>query len=235
MKRVVLFLFTAFFAPALCYGGLFQAHFNDGINSEYWSINQNTGIYSVDDTHGDIRLEKTGTAQPGMNLVEIKLNLSKVSLIGDTIPGDFEAIINFSEAVLPGPGLDQVELHTAFTSGQYFFNVRDNDSGTQNVHVWDGQIRGGFPTPAAAGTLRIVRQADVITAFFDDSLVYQKSFVTANLNSLSFTLQNNLGSNDHTSVIFDDFKLSGEYVVPEPAGICLFSAGLAALRRRRKA
>ncbi|AQQ10047.1 hypothetical protein L21SP3_01871 [Sedimentisphaera cyanobacteriorum] len=234
MKRVVLFVISGLIAPAICYGGLFQADFNNGLNSEYWSVNQNTGIYTVDDTQGDIRLEKTGNAQAGMNLVEIELNLSKVSLIGDTIPGDFEALINFSQAVLPGPGLDQVELHAAFDDDSYFFNVRDNDSGTHNVHVWDGQKKGGFPTSAAAGTLRIVRQADVITALFDDSVVYQKNFTAADLNLLSFTLQNNLGSNDSTSVIFDDFKLSGDFVVPEPASIFLiFSAGLAGLRSKK--
>lgn len=221
-------------APAA--SDVFTDDFAGGIDGSYWSIMKvGADMYSVDDTQGDVRFAKVGgPAAAGMNQIALQLDMSAISRTGSSVAGDFEVQVDFSDAVLPGPGLDQLELHTAYADSKIFYDVRDND-GVQNVHVWTGSHYAGFPTDATAGTLRIERVGSVITAYLDGSVVRSLNHTAADLTLVSFTLQNNLGSNDATSVTYDNFRIEGDDVIPEPASLFLLAAGACLAVRRRRA
>ncbi len=232
-------LVAALAAPAAA--DVFEDDFDGGIDPAYWSVTEytesgsGTAVYTADDSQGDIRFAKVGTAGAGMNLIGLTLNVGALARTGDAITGDFAVQVDFSDAVLPGPGLDQVELHTVYADNEIFFNVRDNDNGVDNVHVWTGTLHSGFQTEATSGTLLIRRTGSVIEARLDGQLVHSMTHTAADCARIDFTLQNNLGSNDDTSVTFDNFRLEGADVLPEPSMLLLAApAALAALRRRRR-
>jgi hypothetical protein len=82
--------------------------------------------------------------------------------IGGPVTGDFRMQVDFANAQLPGPGLDQAQFDAFFQDGSVWFDVRDT-LGTglsqHNVHVWTGAVpdQGVTNTTATAGTLSIVR------------------------------------------------------------------------------
>jgi hypothetical protein len=129
--------------------------------------------------------------------------------------------VNFSGAVLPGPGLDQVHLITDYVDGKTFCDVRDNNAGVHNVHVWTGAYQTGFNTTATAGRSRILRTGSYISGYLDHELIWTSNYTSAAMStSPNFNLQNNLGSNDNTFVIFDDFRLEAVNLLPPTAACC---------------
>jgi hypothetical protein len=151
-------------APAL--GGTFSDDFSSGLRPTYWTVTQTTpGLFSVDDTHGDVRLAKVGMNPGGLQNVAVILNMAAV---GGPIPGDFSTQIDFSNAVV-GPNIDQVELHTSFADSSLFFDVYDN-SGGLNVHVWDGSSQQGrIPVSGNSGTFTIARVGTTVTGYYNGS------------------------------------------------------------------
>src|SRR5215470_17179157 len=95
-------------AAANTLAATFSDDFSSGLRPTYWSVTQTTaGLWSVDDTQGDVRLTKVGTSPGGLQNVRVQLNMAAV---GGPIAGDFSEQIDFSNAVV-GPNTDQVELH----------------------------------------------------------------------------------------------------------------------------
>jgi hypothetical protein len=191
--------------------GTFNDDFSLGLRSRYWSVTQTTaGIYSVDDTQGDVRLAKVGTNSGILQNVVVNLNLQNM---GGAVAGDFDASVDFSNAVLGSGGIDQVELHTSFEDSSYFYEVYDNSSGV-NVHVWTGSLQPGVSTTVTGGTFRIARTGTTISAYLNSGLVWSSTWTTGRLVGVALVLQLQPGSNDNESVRFDNFHLQGGCVVP---------------------
>lgn len=189
----------------------FTDDFSAGLSSTYWRVSQTTtNFYSVEATQGGIQLAKIYPLDSStFQNVAIVLNLST---LGGTITGDFSVQVDFTNAVVPGPGLDQVELHTYFQNGSYFLTVYDN-SGGLNAHVWNGSLLGRTPVAGNAGTFRITRIGPTLTGYYNGTplVAVNKS---SPLVGIEFTLQNNAGSDDSTSVTFDNFSLTADSVAP---------------------
>ena len=210
--------------------GTFVDNFSAGLNPAYWTaFESSTGSFSVDASQGDVRFTKVGPNRTGgMDQIGMSLNLAN---LGGPVAGDFSAQLEFRNAQIPGPGLDQVELATGYANGSIFFNVRDNSNGN-NAHVWTGSIQGNLPTTALDGTFRITRSGGIVSGYLNDALIYSTGNASA-LTAVNFTLNNNLGSNDATSVAFDNFRLEAASI-PEPSTAALLALGGLALAGRRK-
>jgi hypothetical protein len=221
--------------PATLFAGTFSDNFSTGLNPTFWTVSQTSpGIYTEDDTHGDVRFAKVASTG-GLQSIQVALNMSAV---GGPIAGDFSMQIDFSNAVI-GPGVDQVEFHSHFADSSFFFDVYDNSSGT-NVHVWNGSINGTTSVSATAGTFSIARTGSTLTGYFNGSAIFSETD-TSTLNATEFILQNQpSGANDTPSVTYDNFSLTAASVVPEPSTlVCLVAAipifGLFLRFRRRSA
>jgi hypothetical protein len=111
------------------------------------------------------------------------------------------------------------------------------------VDVFGGAGSGSFGTLDTAGPLEIVRAGSTTSAYFDNEsgehLVYSTVYTTSPVNFISITLQNNIGSNDPTSVTFSNFSITGESIqsvqsTPEPStAALLLGSGLLLASRRR--
>ena len=212
-KIIPLFISLGFLIVINCArGGTFSDDFSKGLDASYWGVVQSiSNFYIVDVSQGDVRLTKGSTANPGgLQNVTIYLNLA---LFGGRITNDFSVQIDYSNAVVSGPGLDQVELHTIYQDGSIYYIVYDH-SRDYNVHVWDGYSESGITAVSQNyGTFRIARTNDVVTAYFNDTPIYSQTR-SSPLTGISFVLQNNQGSDDNISVTFDNFSLTSDSVSP---------------------
>src|SRR5215469_18597706 len=78
---------------ATAWAATFSDDFSSGLRPLYWSVTQTTpGLWSVDDTHGDVRLAKVGISPGGLQNVAVNLNMAAV---GGPITGDFSEQIDF--------------------------------------------------------------------------------------------------------------------------------------------
>jgi hypothetical protein len=198
-------------APRAALGGTFSDDFSAGLSPSFWSVWQTTaGLYSVDATNGHVQVAKTSAHSPGgFQNVAIALNLAALA---GTNTGDFSTQVDFTNATVPGPGLDQVELHTYFQDGSYFFTVYDNYNGL-NVHVWNGGLLGRTPVTGNSGTFRISRVGPTLTGYYNGAPIHSE-IKDSPLVRIDFALQNNNGSDDPTSVTFDNFSLTAAFVAP---------------------
>src|SRR5262252_10934378 len=81
-------------AAATAWAATFSDDFSSGLRPVYWSVSQTTaGLWSVDDTQGDVRLAKVGTSPGGLQNVRVELDMAAV---GGAITGDFFEQIDFS-------------------------------------------------------------------------------------------------------------------------------------------
>jgi hypothetical protein len=193
--------------------GTFSDDLSGGLNAFFWTVNQTQpGLYSVDTSQGDVALAKIPTQHNsgGVQSVYVSLNLSA---LGGAISNDFSVQIVFTNVVIPGPGLDQVELHTAFADGSLFYDVFDDGQGGFNVHVWDGgSVQGRTATAANAGVFSISRSGSTVTGYFSGTAMFSETRASP-LTFIAFVLQNNGGSDDNISVAYDDFSLTAASVV----------------------
>ena len=129
------------------------------------------------------------------------------------VTNDFSTQVDFSRAVIAGPGLDQVELHTYYQDGSIFYTVYDRSSGF-NAHVWDGgSVLGLRGVAGDSGTFRITRAGATVTGYFDGAALASRSRPSP-LVAVDFVLQNNSGSDDAISVTFDNFSLTADSIPP---------------------
>lgn len=208
-------------AAPTAHSAVFQDDFSRGLSSTYWYVTTRTpDMYSVDASQGDVRLAKIAPTPGGYQDVEINLDLASL-VPGGEIAGDFDIQVDFRDAVIVGPGLNQVELHTGYKNGAIFYDVRDGS----NVHVWNGATQGWIATTATAGRFRIKRVGSTVSGSFNDQLIWSSSSYSSPLVWVAFSLQNNNGSNDPISVTFDDFSISAEGFYPETASPKLLEDG----------
>ena len=191
--------------------GTFADSFATGLDANYWSVIQSTpNFYSVNAAGGGIQLVKNATPNPGgVQYVLVRVNLAA---LGGAITNDFSVQVSFSGAVVPGPGLNQVELHTYYQNGSIFYTVYDRVVGYLNAHVWDGSsVLGATSVDANTGTFRITRVGATVTGYFNDMPLTSRERGSP-LTAVDFVLQNNAGSDDAISVTFDNFSMSGPSV-----------------------
>ena len=196
----------------------FSDDFSSGLRPAYWTVTQTTpGLFSVDDTHGDVRLAKVGNNPGGFQNVEVDLNMAAG---GGPISGDFSTQIDFSNAVV-GPNDDQVQLNIT-VSGSPFDDVYDLSCASLNVHVWNGGIQGCMAVTGNSGTFTISRTGGTLTESYNGSPIFSETNSLA-ASQITFSLQLQPGSNDSTSVTFDNFSLTAGSVptacTPPPPGM----------------
>ncbi|HTQ07840.1 MAG TPA: hypothetical protein VMI54_28505 [Polyangiaceae bacterium] len=184
----------------------FDDDFSAGLRSRYWTVTQSLpGLFSVDATHGDVRLAKvsTNTGLGAVQTIAVGLNLSELA---SSFAGNFDYSVDFSDPVLGSAGVDQVELHANFADASYFFDVYDNSSGL-NVHVWNGSINGETATSATAGTFRLTRAGSTVSGYFNGGLIFSLTD-TSPLTTADFILQLQPNSDDDISVTYDNFHFT---------------------------
>jgi hypothetical protein len=222
LRSFRLWLFSScLFAGFLAEAGTFTDNFASGLNPAYWSVIQTTpGLYTNSVSQGNVQLAKTAANNPGaLQAVYIRLNFAS---FGGLITNDFSAQISFSNAVVPGPGLDQVELHTYYENGSVYFASFDNSynslysSAGWNAHVWDGSAAQGLlPLSTNAGTFTISRTGGTVTGYFNGTSLYSETR-SSPLIGIDFILQNNNGSQDATSVSFNHFSFTSSSILVTP-------------------
>jgi hypothetical protein len=201
-------------AAAGVQGGTFSDNFANGLNPAYWGVIQTTpGLYSESVSQGNIDLAKTSENTPGgLQAIYIRLNFAS---FGALITNDFSTQVNLSNAVVPGPGLDQVELHTYYQDGSIYYDSYDNSSGL-NAHVWDGSsVQGLMPLSTNGGTFSISRTGGTVTGYFNGTPLHSETR-SAPLIAIDFILQNNIGSDDATSAAFNSFSFTSSSVTVTP-------------------
>lgn len=203
---------AVFFACSSAPASTFFDDFSGGLQPGYWTIMESIpGFYSLDASHENVQLAKTSAHNTGgVQYIFIRLNLAR---FGGPIAGDFSTQVSFTNAAVPGPGLDQVELHTYYQDSSIFFAVYDNSSGL-NAHVWDGgSVRGVNAATQNSGTFRITRSGSTVSGYFNDTLLYSLERFSP-LADVDFVLQNNNSSDDAISVTFDDFSTTADSIRP---------------------
>ncbi len=186
------------------FGEAFFDDFSTGLNSAVWSVSQTTpNLYLVDVSQGKVQLAKIAQSPGGLQNVAIHLNLAA---LGGLITNDFSIQIDFTNAVVPGPGLDQVELRTYYQNGRFFFAGYEYDNGLK-AYTWDGTMSWPISVTGNSGTLRICRTGEEIAGFFNDQALWGAG-TTSSLTDVTLVLQNNSGSDDAVSVTFDNFSLT---------------------------
>jgi len=143
------------------------------LDPSYWSVIQSTAdFFSLDASQGNVQLAKSTAHNPGgLQGVNLRLNFAP---FGGRLTNNFTTQVDFTNAVVPGPGLDQVELHTYYEDGSIYFAVYDN-SGGLNAHVWDGGgVQGALAVTGNSGTLRLSRTNGTVTGYFNDTPLFSK-------------------------------------------------------------
>ncbi len=216
MNRIIMLLVLVgggiLMVPAGLFGSdTYSANFTSGLNTCYWQIiATHEGLYTIDDTHGDVRISKpvggSYTFQAGGILCQA------------LACGDFDVQVTYRDASIDrhdgSPG-NQVQLN-AVAGSHVFCVVRSAETGwNHNHHVWCSPPGAWFNPAAdtsAGGTLRITRTGTMMAGYINDTLIYQTSWVTGPME-LSCVLQNN-GTRDAVSVTFDDFSVTADYLTP---------------------
>ena len=213
LRRIALFVALGLTcaSPVSAGEAVFLDSFASGLNAAAWTVSQSTaGYFAVDASQGDVRLTKGSSHNPG-GLQGVFVDLSPV-LLGGKISGDFSIQIDFAQALVSGPGLNQVELHAYFESG-IFYTVYDNSSGL-NAHVWNGGSAVGIlPVAGNSGKFRITRVGSNVTGYFNDTPLASENRGSA-LVGIAFCLQNNMGSDDSIAATFDNFSLTAASTAP---------------------
>ena len=210
-------IFCCLLVDAAIHAGTFTDNFTNRLNPAYWSIIQTTsGLYSNNVSQDLVQLAKTAMSNPsGQQAISVRLNFAS---FGGLISNDFSTQISFSNAIVPGPGLDQVELHTYYEDGSIYFDSFDDShalpysSSGWNAHVWDGSSdQGLLPLSTNAGTFTISRTGASVTGYFNGTALHSE-IRSSPLIGIEFVLQNNAGSQDTTFVSFSEFSLTSSSV-----------------------
>jgi len=215
--------------------------FSTGLNPLVWTTEKTAASYTIDATHGDVRMSSPANA--GLSYRAARVYFTPKVL------GDFDMQVDFHDANLAlvnhAPvAANQIALH-AQIGGQHFATTRDIATVEgNNYHVYlnpPGATYGVIPTTDLAGTLHVIRTGDVYSGWFNSTKIYQGTFSGAP-STLWFSLENNQ-SNDAISIVYDNFSITADQInglppvaVPLPAGLWsgLLGAGTIAVVRRRR-
>ena len=191
--------------------------FSGGIGTEFSFFNPSQQ-FTLDDTGGDLRLTR-----PDVSSGEF-LKLAKV--VSDfLIGGDFDISVDYQLHNPLNDG-DQLELEL-YGQNFIFFIVRSNESwlGGEQYHAFLGP-RNVQPVPAITtidnrGTLRFVREADLISAYFrspdseEYTLIYSEIFDDIYVR-FAMVLKNQPFTISSSDASFDNLKIEADSVLYYP-------------------
>jgi len=191
----------------------FTDDFSAGVNTNLWRAESNDPLYALDASQGEIRFSRPAGVSYSLRSIWLAFNRQ--------VRGDFDASVDFRNASINrvdgSPG-NQVQLYAVF-GGQVIVVVRSDEAGSgHNAHVWrdpPGAWTGTIATTATNGTFRITRVGTTVTAYFNQTVLHTGSYNTNPVTDLVFDLQNN-GTRDALSVVFDNFRLKADRIVPAP-------------------
>jgi hypothetical protein len=187
------------------FGEAFFDNFSTGLNATDWSVSQTTAnLYSVNASQGQIHLAKAAHNPGGTQNVSVHLNLAQ---LGGAITNDFSVQIDFTNAVV-GTGLDQVELRTYYQDGSFFVAGYEYSSGLKAYGSWNGTTLFPISVTGNCGTFRICRTGSEINGIFNGQALWDSGSTTSCLTNVTFVLQNASGSDDASSVTFENFSLT---------------------------
>jgi len=136
--------------------------FSQGMGTEFSFYNP-SGQFNLDDTAGELRLTKPdGNTDDSLRLAKVVSDF----LIG----GNFDISVDYRLS-LPLSDGDQLEFEL-YGNNFIFFNVRSNESwlGGEQYHTFLGprniQPIPAIPTTDNKGSLRFVRESNIISAYF---------------------------------------------------------------------
>ncbi len=221
MKKILftLFLFV-FMVGGKIEATTFTDNFANGINISDWTVSP--GLFTIDDTQGDIRISKVVGGGGEGEWCKIFFN--------HTVYGDFDISVTYRDAVLGPNSWDQVQLNMTF-GGQYLADRRECCG--QRYSVWldpPQSTNGVVYTSDTSGVLRVTRIGKTVTCYGNGTQLYQASFNDSPVNNLWLSLQNNQNSNA-ISVTFDDFSIIADgiddkdHCTPKPDGIISWWGG----------
>jgi hypothetical protein len=196
--------------------------FSLGMGADFSFYNPG-GNFVLDDTRGKLRMTKLdGGADDSLKLAKVVSNF----LIG----GNFEISIDYGLYYPLNDG-DQLEFQL-YGLNFIFFNVRSNESwlGGDQYHTFLGP-RNLQPIPAIAttdkkGTLRFVREADIISAYFkspgseDYTLVYSEVFDDVYVK-FAMALKSKPFNPSPLAVAFDNLRIDADSLLYYPTQLDL--------------
>jgi hypothetical protein len=195
--------------------GIFTDDFSAGLNADYWLIETNQPLYSVDTAQGGVSFTKPVTSNSGFQYAKLTSRL--------VASGDFDAQVDFGNALLTHTGggvANQVEL-VCYFGGRVYYVIRSDESSLgPSVHVrvvGIGPSAGSFGVQsweAAFGTLRMARSRGTVSFWVDSTLLHQWTWNSSPATFAMFLVNN--GTRDATSVTFDNFRLSADEITYPP-------------------
>jgi hypothetical protein len=207
----ILGLCMVFLPPSALAGINILYTFDDGKGPNFIFDNP-TGLFTLDDTHRELRLTKpTDTLDPTLRLGRVR---SLFKLIGNF---DIRVDYKINQPLSDG---DQQEFQLYSKTFNYFIS-RSNEVGLggNNCHVYyndnfgqPGVVIPGVTTQDTEGTLRFVRQGNVITAFFKSAgdsqyTVLDSHVLNGDPVSLGMVLQNQPKSHTALDASFDNLSI----------------------------
>jgi len=191
---------------------IYSDDFTSGINESYWKLETNQRLYQVDDNNHEVRFSKKYGG-------DYSFQFAGLAFLRE-VRGDFDVRVDFHDARIDhadgSPG-NQLELKATF-GGNLFIVVYSDEpwTGGHNFHIWADppkSVLGAQNLKTTNGTLRITREGSYLTGYFNNSVIFTSQWNTDPVTNLSFSLNNN-GTKDAVSVIFDNFYLSCDQMIP---------------------
>jgi hypothetical protein len=191
--------------------------FSQGMGTEFYFYNP-TSQFALDETGEELRMTKAADG------TDESLKLAKVVshfLIG----GNFDVSIDY-RLNLPLNDGDQLGFQL-YGQNFIFFNVRSNESwlGGDQYHTFLGprniQPIPAFPTTDKEGTLRFVRESNIISAYFKSpdseeyTLIYSEVFDNIYVR-FAMVLQNQPFSTSSLNVSFHNLRVEADSVLFRP-------------------
>jgi hypothetical protein len=221
----------------------FSDDFSGGLNPLVWKTEKTAPSYTIDATHGDVRMSSPANAGTSYRAARVYFT--------PKVLGDFDMQVDFHDANLAlinhlPAAANQIALHAQF-GGQHFATTRDIATVEgNNYHVYlnpPGATYGVIPTTDLAGTFHVIRQGDVYSGWFNSTKIFDRTFSGApDPSALWFSLENNQ-TNDAISVTYDNFSITADQIVglppaavPLPPGLLTgaLTAGTLLVARRRR-
>jgi hypothetical protein len=181
--------------------------FDNGKGADF-VFDNTTGLFTLDDTHGELRLAKPADTSSNT------LRLGRVRAIFRLI-GNFDVSVDYKINQPLNDG-DQLEFQLYSKNFNYFIS-RSNEAwlGGNNYHVFLLNAKAGVVTEDTHGTLRFVRQEKVITVYFKSPENSEYTFLDSRIldtNSvlLGMVLQSQPNSHAALDASYDNLSISAD-------------------------
>jgi len=228
--------------------------FDDGLTPEYWEIFQNDAVGSpwsilVPDEEGRLAISKSADNDSSTAYQTIDAGITS-KFVAD---GDFSVFVDFDLIVYPlsnRHGYNEAWITAlSYTTGSSFSSLLYATSSRKRAEAWANLQSGGLPLGAITenstqGKLGVTRTGDTMSAWIDRGsgpILLASLSSTEFLGPIKFQVfgaqvpSPNLDRpSTELDIRFDNFLVTAETVVPEPATLLLLGFGSIALRKRKQ-